>query len=155
MGSKRAGLMGCGAMGQFIVDFFLKGMIFDCSSMVVYLRAPESKGRLYLEEKGIPWVCNFEELLQYHPEVIIEAASHDVVEIFGPEILKQGIDFIPMSLGAFVDHDLLEKMTLCAKSGGSRLYIPSGGIGALDALQAAVLNGVNTVTMTTRKNSIA
>ena len=147
----KVALLGCGTIGSFVLDFLAGGKIPGCEPVAVYLRSTESRGRDHLEELRIPWVTDLEKLLDFHPDVVVEAATHEAMEAMGPVILSRGVDFIPMSLGAFVDSALMEKMLAAAEKGGSRLHIPSGGIGALDALQAAVLGGAEKVTMTTRK----
>lgn len=149
----RAAILGCGVIGKFAADHIADGAVPGCELAAVYLRSPESRGREHLESRNIPWVTSLEELLKFSPDVILEASTHDTVAAMGPEILSRGVDFIPLSLGAFVDPGLMEAMTEAAEKGGSMLHIPSGGIGALDALQAAVLGGVDKVTMTTRKYS--
>lgn len=149
----KVGILGCGVMGQFILEHFSNGNLPQCKPEIVLLRSPHSKGRQYLEAIGVPWVTCLTDFLTYAPDVVIEAATQDVMASAGVSILEKGIDFIPMSLGAFVDGQLMEDMLQAAERGKSRLHIPSGGIGALDALQAAVVGGVQEVTMTTRKFS--
>lgn len=149
----RVGVIGCGAMGQYILDFLSEGKLPACVPVAVYLKSSNSRGRDYLEARKIPWVTQLNELMAFQPDVVLEAATHDAVKEMGASILESGVDFVPMSLGAFVDYQLLEKMAEASRKGKSRLHIPSGGIGALDALQAAVLGGVQKVTMTTRKYS--
>lgn len=149
----RVAILGCGTIGQFVLDYLADGKLPECEPVAVYLRSPESKGRKHLESRKIPWVTDLEKLLGFAPNVVVEAATQEAVEAMGPKILSSGIDFIPLSLGAFVDPNLMETMMQAAGQGGSRLHIPSGGIGALDALQTALLGGVNKVTMITRKHS--
>lgn len=149
----RVAILGCGTIGQFVLDYLADGKLPECEPVAVYLRSPESKGRRHLESRKIPWVTELGKLLEFVPDVVVEATTHEAVESMGPKILSSGVDFIPLSLGAFVDPNLMEAMVQAARKGGSRIHIPSGGIGALDALQTALLGGVNKVTMTTRKHS--
>jgi len=149
----RVAILGCGTIGRFVTDHIADGVVPRCELVAVYLRSPESRGRQHLDSRNIPWVTSLEELLGFSPDVVVEASTHDTVEAMGPEILSRGVDFVPLSLGAFVNPDLMETMVEAAEKGGSRLHIPSGGIGALDALQTALLGDVKKVTMTTRKYS--
>jgi aspartate dehydrogenase len=149
----RVAILGCGVIGQYVLDFLADGKLPECEPVGVYLRSPQSKGREHLEQRNIPWTTDLEDLLEFRPDVVVEAATHEAVEVMGPVILSRGTDFIPLSLGAFVDGSLMEKMIRSAEAGGSKLHIPSGGIGALDALQAALLGGVEKVVMTSRKYS--
>ena len=147
----RVGIIGCGTMGRYAADFLADGKLPGCEPAAVLIRSSGSHGREHLESRGIPWVTELGELLEHKPHAVLEAATHDAVEEMGASILSAGVDFVPMSLGAFVNPRLMESLLEAAERGGSRLHIPSGGIGALDALQAAVLGGVESVTMTTRK----
>ncbi|MGI6792420.1 aspartate dehydrogenase [Aminivibrio sp.] len=149
----RVAILGCGTIGRFVADHIADGVVPRCELVAVYLRSPKSRGREHLESRNIPWVTSLEELFGYSPDVVVEASTHDTVEAMGPEILSRGVDFVPLSLGAFVNPGLMETMVEAAEKGGSRLHIPSGGIGALDALQTALLGDVEKVTMTTRKYS--
>ena len=151
MRNLRIGIIGCGAIGGYLLDAVIAGKIDHATVEVVCGRSDRSKGRQKVKDCGIRWVTDPREMFSCNLNVIVEAASHRVVEENGPEILKHGIDFIPASLGALVDARLLRELTDAAAETGSILHIPSGGIGGLDALQAAIVGGVHSVTMTTRK----
>jgi aspartate dehydrogenase len=56
-----------------------------------------------------------------------------------------------MSVGALIQDSLFSRLTARAEEKGCRIYLPSGAIGAIDALQAARLRGLEEVTLTTRK----
>jgi aspartate dehydrogenase len=56
--------------------------------------------------------------------------------------LKGDIELIVMSVGALLDLDVRS----------SKIHIPSGAIGGLDAIASAVLAGMSEVVLTTRKN---
>lgn len=152
---KRVGLIGTGTIGGFVLDNVMQGKIDNVEIVVVCGRSEQSRGRDKVAKYGIPWITDPNELLDWNLDAVVEVASQETLEEFGEKILKAGIDLIPLSLGAFVDGDLLERLILIARENGSVLHIPSGGIGALDALQAAVIAGVDKVTMTTRKHPVA
>ena len=56
-----------------------------------------------------------------------------------------------MSLGALADPQLHDDLAAAALRGGARLHLASGAIGALDALQAARVGRLETVTYVGRK----
>ena len=59
-------------------------------------------------------------------------------------------------MGAFAaDPALLDRCTAAATAGGSRLVLPSAGIGALDILAAGAVGGLDAVRMTVRKDPSA
>lgn len=152
---KRVGLVGTGTIGGFVLDNVMEGKIDNVEIVVACGRSEKSRGRDKVKKYGIPWITNTDELFNWDLDVVVEVASQETLESIGEKVLKAGIDLIPISLGALVDGDLLERLINAAEEGGSTLHIPSGGIGSLDALQAAVIAGVDKVTMTTRKHPVA
>lgn len=92
-----------------------------------------------------------DELLADKPQLIAECASHGAVRQYGLSILAAGIDLLVVSIGALVDDQLRTEMEKAAKEGGSRILLPSGAIGAIDALGAAKLSGLESVIYTGRK----
>jgi aspartate dehydrogenase len=87
-------------------------------------------------------VLNLDEMLKLQPAVIVEAASQQAAREYVPRIAKKGIDLIVMSTGALLQ----------LPPQGSRVHVPSGAIGGLDALSAAALAGIDEVVLTSRKN---
>ena len=151
----RIGIIGCGTIGQYVLDSVMAGKIENANIAVVCGRTDTSKGRARVAQYGIPWVTDFNEMMKSEMDVIIEAASHEAIEQYGVSILQAGIDLIPASLGALVDQALLQSLKVSAEASGSIIHIPSGGIGGLDALQAVVDEAVESVTMTSRKPPVA
>ncbi len=80
--------------------------------------------------------------LPQKPMVIVEAASQQAVKDYIAKIVASGTELIVMSTGALLDLDV----------NLSRVHVPSGAIGGLDALASAALAGIDEVTLTSRKN---
>ena len=150
---KRIGLLGCGSMGKYVIDAFEAGKVPNAEIVVVCVRTMQSKGVDRVKEAGITLVTDPAELLNYNLDLVAECASQEAVIANGEKLLRAGISFIPMSLGALVDAELLEAFKKAAEESGSMFIVPSGGIGALDALQGAMMagEGLTSVHMTTRK----
>jgi aspartate dehydrogenase len=83
--------------------------------------------------------------------VVIEAASHLAVREFGIRLLERGVSFIVLSGGALCDDGLRGGLESAALRSGARLYVPSGGIGGLDALKAACMAGADDVQIAVTK----
>lgn len=147
----RVGLIGCGVIGGFVLDTFAGGKIDGAKLVVICQRSERPAEKKKALARGIRWVTKAEELLKEKLDVVVEAASHEALEEYGVKILQAGMDLIPVSIGALVDARLWERLVDAAADGGSRLHLPSGGIGGLDAIQALVLQGVEEISMTTRK----
>lgn len=151
----RIGLIGCGTIGGYVLEAVVGGKVPFAEIAVVCVRSPASKGVERARALGIPVVTDPRELLRFGLDVIAENASHQAVEEYARLFLEAGISFIPMSLGALVDPLLLESLVSAAEQGGAQLVIPSGGIGGLDAIQAALVSGLTDVTMVSRKPPVA
>lgn len=81
----------------------------------------------------------------------LDCAGHAALAEHGPALLQNGIDVITVSTGALADVELAGKLEAAARSGNARLHLAAGAVGALDALGAAKLGGLDQVTYTGRK----
>lgn len=151
----RVGLMGCGTIGGYVMDAILSGKVPGAEIAAVCVRSMQSKGVEQAQAAGIPVITDASQFPDYQVDVVAENASHQAVESYGEFLLRSGISLIPMSLGALVNPALLETLIDAASEGGSQLIIPSGGIGGLDALQAAMVPGLESVQMISRKPPVA
>ena len=151
----RIGIIGCGTIGSYILDALMSGKVENSEVVIVCGRSDKSKGRQKVADYGLKWVTDYREMLTADLNLIVEAASHEALENYGVEILRTGIDLIPVSIGSLVSLQLLEELKKAATMGKSILYLPSGGIGGLDAVQAAICAGVEEIRMTSRKPPVA
>ncbi len=90
------------------------------------------------------------ELLAVEPAAVVEAAGHDAVREHGEAVLAAGADLVCVSVGALADEALLARLRAAA-GGRARILVPSGAIGALDALRALSLAGLDSVEVEQRK----
>ena len=147
----RVGLIGCGVIGGFVLDAFLAGKIENFALVIICEKGQRREEKKKAVAHGIKWVKKAETFADEKLDVVIEAASHEALEEYGEKILKGGMDLIPVSVGALVDSRLLNKLIDAAVESGRRVHLPSGGIGGLDAIQGLILQGVEEISMTTRK----
>jgi aspartate dehydrogenase len=147
----RVGIIGCGVIGGFVLDAFVTGKVENAQLLMICQRSDRPQEKKKAEAHGVKWVKDPGELLPANLDVIVEAASHEVLENYGVKVLKAGVDLIAVSVGALVDPKLLNVLIMAAAESGSRLHIPSGGIGGLDAIQGHLQGGIEEITMTTRK----
>jgi aspartate dehydrogenase len=96
-------------------------------------------------------VQTLEAMIKTRPGLVIECASHEAVIMYGAAVLEAGVDLIISSVGALADDRLQSRLEAATRATGARLIIPSGAIGALDALKSAALVGLDRVTYTSRK----
>lgn len=84
-------------------------------------------------------------------DLVAEAADQAVVRGSVLQALREGIDALVMTTGAFTDPDLLQRAREAMDTSGARCHIPSGGIVGLDGVKTLALEPEATVTLTTRK----
>lgn len=139
---KKVGLIGCGAIGTVLAEA-IKNKLVVCDELVVYDFDAAKAQKLKQELKfPIKIVNSIEELLALKPTAIIEAASQQAVKDYLPKIAAAKIDTIILSTGGLLGLNV----------DTSRVHVPSGAVGGLDALASAALAGIEEIVLTSRKN---
>ncbi len=151
----RVAIIGGGTIATLFIDHISHGDLGDAQVVAVVGRNAASRGKPLAGEHGIAYVTTLDELLALRPDVVVEAAAHEAVRDFGEALLRKGIALIVLSGGALCDDALRERLEAAAHASGALLYVPSGGIGALDALKAAALSGMDSVTISVAKPPVA
>ncbi|HEY6862380.1 MAG TPA: aspartate dehydrogenase, partial [Burkholderiales bacterium] len=123
----------------------------DATVVAVAGRSEASKGKTLAAKHRVPFVVGLDALFAAKPDVVIEAASHQAVRDCGEAVLSKGISFIVLSGGALCDDALRARLEAAAQKAGAMLYVPSGGIGGMDALKAACVAGVDHVEIAVTK----
>ncbi len=85
------------------------------------------------------------------PDFVLECASHEAVSDYGSYFLEKGIDFGVVSVGAFSDQALFDRLQVASLKGDAQLCILPGAVGGMDALSAARAEGLDRVNYTSRK----
>lgn len=89
--------------------------------------------------------------LSARPGLVAECAGHSAVEQHVLPALRAGVPCVVGSIGALHDASLLSQLEAAALAGGTQVKLISGAIGAIDALAAAQLGGLDEVTYIGRK----
>ena len=147
----RIGIIGGGVMCRLFLRYIQSGELGDSRVVAIVGRSDRSKGRGVAEEHKVPFVTGLDALLAQKPDVVIEAAGHDAVREFGEPLLSRGIAFVVLSGGALSDDALRNRLEQLAAQHKGLLYVPSGGIGGLDALKAVCIAGAEEVTIAVTK----
>ena len=85
------------------------------------------------------------------PDAVFDCAGHGALRQHGEQVLRSGIDLVSVSSGALADQGLFDALMSAAQDGGAQLKVVSGAIGALDALSAAAVGGLDSVVYRGRK----
>ena len=151
----RVGIIGGGTIARLLLEHMQSGDLGAIEVVAIVGRGPASRGKALAAEFGVPFVIDAGALLARKPEVVMEAASHEAVHAYGPRLLSSGVTLIVLSGGALADDALRATLERAAAQHGALLYVPSGGIGGLDALKAACIAGVDEVTIAVTKPAAA
>jgi aspartate dehydrogenase len=139
---KVVGLIGCGAIGKVLAEAIAKKLV-DCDLLDVYdFDMPKAVQLKEAIDFPVDIVGSVDEMLQRKPNVIVEAASQQAAKEYVPKIAAAKTELIVMSTGALLDLDV----------DLSRVHMPSGAIGGLDAIASAAMAGISEVTLASRKN---
>jgi len=143
----RVALLGGGTIARLVLEHCPPGI----EIVALCGRGPGSRGAPLAREFGIPYTVGRDELLAARPAAVIEAASHDAVREHLVPLLGAGVGVIVLSAGALADDALRQSAEAAAARSGALFYVPSGGIGGLDALKTACLAGVDEVSIQVAK----
>jgi len=141
----RIGLLGGGVIARLFLEHIHAGRMGSGEVVAIAGRGPASRGKALAEAHGVPFVVGTAGLLAARPDVVVEAASHDALREHAETILEAGVALIVLSGGALADDALRERLEAAAARRRALLYVPSGGIGGLDALKAACAAGADEV----------
>ncbi len=144
----RVGILGCGAIGSRIA----RSIKTECHAQgYVSALFDINPAKAQLLQKYIPLKNiikkSYKDLLN-SSDLIIEAVNAPDTNHLIHQAILANKDVLVMSVGKFIDDESILKL---AFKKGSRLLIPSGAIAGLDAIKAAALGKISSITLTTRK----
>jgi aspartate dehydrogenase len=135
--NRKVGIIGCGAIGTLIAEAFERKLVI-CDELILYDFDPEKAEKLKSSlHFPVTIVESLDEMLRLKPKVIVEAASQQAAREYVERIVASGTDLVVMSTGALLDLNVQS----------SKVHVPSGAIGGLDALSSAALAGVDEVVL--------
>ena len=153
-GRFQLGIIGLGAIGKDVLQ-----LCIDDATLAANLHVPAAlvrRPRTEMTANGTLITSDAEAFFDHKFDAVLEVAGHNTVVEHGVRVLEGGANFIVTSVGAFSAHaQLLDSLRDAAVRGGTRLTIPSAGIGALDILAAAAVGGLDRVKMVVRKDPSA
>jgi len=147
----RIGIVGGGCIARLILEHIGKGDLGDLEVMGIVGRTGSASCRALAREYGLVFTDDLDALLAERPDAVVEAAAHAWVQAHAERVLAARVPLIVLSAGALADDVLRQRLEGAAAASGALLYVPSGGIGALDAVKAAAVAGIDEVMIRTAK----
>ena len=144
-------IIGSGSLGSIIASFVSKEMSEGYEILGVQSGNIENAIKL-ANEIDCKAYKSLAEVITDKPDFIIEAASPDVFKDIGVRILSNGINLIPLSVGALADKEFYKNVEAAALENNSRVHIPAGAVGGFDVLRASMLMEDAEVSITTDKS---
>ncbi|PWA07058.1 aspartate dehydrogenase [Pueribacillus theae] len=150
----KVGLIGCGAIGHFLLEKINQEKIFPNVEIVSVLDEREkSQPKLakLADTYDLSFFSDADRFLSLEMDVVVECANVEAVRHYAPIVLTKK-DLLIISVGALVDRAFYTELESIAKEHNRKMILPSGAIGGLDLIQAAkVSGGLQEVTLITRK----
>lgn len=145
----RIALIGCGSIGSALLELVRDDATVEVAAIVVptaFMPAART-----VAARLAPAAAVRETVPADAIDLVVEAAGHAAVEQHVLPILARGVPVILASIGALSAAGLPERLEAAARAGGTQVQLIAGAIGAIDALAAARIGGLDSVRYTGRK----
>ncbi len=127
MNKARIGLIGLGYIGRYIYDQITSRPDLGLEVVFVHEQAAERLAGLPADA-ALPDIRAF---ASRRPDLVVEMAHPGVTRQFGEMFLRE-TDYMPLSMTAFADEGLQERLLETARRRGTRLFIPHGAVVGLE-----------------------
>lgn len=145
----RFALIGCGAIGTALLELVRDDPGLRAAAIVApaagFAAAQAAAARLAPQAQVLSAVP------QEGVDLVVEAAGHAAIEQHVLPALARGVPAIVASVGALSAPGLPERLEAAAREGRTQVRLIAGAIGAIDALAAARIGGLDAVRYTGRK----
>lgn len=142
-------MIGCGAIGVGVMELLKSDPEVALDMVIVPETALENAGATV--RRLAPNARVGVGLAGSRPDLLVECAGHRAIEEHIIPALESGIPCMVVSVGALSEPGLADKLEQAAQRGGTQVQLLSGAIGAIDALAAARIGGLESVVYTGRK----
>jgi len=145
---KRVGLAGFGAIGQRVAIGLEQSSGHASLAAITSRDLVKAQHRAHEILRNVPPVVSLDETIE-RSDLIVEAAPAEAfLEIASPT-LRAGKSLLVLSVGALLGRE--DNYSQLAQRYGGIIYVVSGAIGGLDAIGAAAVGQLNSVTLVSRK----
>jgi aspartate dehydrogenase len=138
-------LIGYGAIGRSVVQRMQGFSGVSINHIVV------SAGRIAEVKNQVGDAIRVSASVPADATLVLECAGHSAITQHVLPALARGVECAVLSVGALSVAGLPEQLAQAAQQGGTQVHLLAGAIGAIDAIAAAKLAGLDEVTYTGRK----
>lgn len=144
-------LLGCGYLNEIVANAIKNNYLPEYELVGAFGRNPE-RTKAFAERHNCKPCFSIEELMALNPDFTAEATSPQGVKEHAEAVLKGGSNLVVLSIGAFADSSLYERVKQTAIENNRKVYIASGAVGGFDVLRTAALMSPIKATMTSYKS---
>ncbi len=145
---KIIGIVGCGSIGSALALKADESMSDRVSALVLFDKdAPKALELASAVERSE--TAGSASRVAEISDIVVEAAHPDAAPGVLDLAVKAGKDAMILSIGGLIGH---ERLLAAASSAGITVIMPSGAVAGIDAVKAAKIAGISSVTLTTRKS---
>jgi aspartate dehydrogenase len=145
----KAGIIGYGTLGKSISELIESHQAGDVVLQAILVRNPLSP--LSNSPDHCTVTTNEDVFFNQDLDIIIEAAGHSALQLYGEKALSSGSNLIILSVGALANTDFYESLQEAAIKNNKQIIIPSAAIAGLDRIAAGALGEMEEITLITRK----
>ncbi|WP_018132773.1 aspartate dehydrogenase [Effusibacillus pohliae] len=142
------GMIGYGSIGRDVADYIASGLAGNVELKAILVR---NKGNIVSDLPSDWFEDDPDRFFNLGTDIVIEAAGHEAVRLYAERSLRSGSHFLTVSVGAFADQELYERVMQTAAETGRQLIVPSAAVGGLDRIAAGAVGPIEQVTLTSRK----
>ena len=145
----RIAMIGYGAIGRYVAAWVKERP--DITIGAVLCRPGREAAAAAVFGADVRIACHVRDIDPKALDLAVDCAGHPGLGAHGATLLESGIDMITVSTGALAGPALAEALEKAARRGSAQLEILSGAVGAIDALAAARMGELESVTYRAEK----
>jgi aspartate dehydrogenase len=145
---RRIGIAGFGAIGQAVAAGLEKGVPGAALAAITSRDLGKARDQARAALRGDPPVVPLDEMVR-RSDIVVESAPAPAFGEIASAALSAGKVLLVASGAALLGDE--ERYADLARRHGGAIHLISGAIGGLDAISAAAVGAVSSVTLTTRK----
>jgi len=147
----KVGIIGYGTIGEDVAEAIRQGKAGAAVVTSVLVRDRRKVVQASGGEAPFAFIDAPDVFFAEKYDVIVECAGHEAVRAYGETALRSGADLMVVSVGAFADEELRNRIAAAAIETGRKVVVPSAAIGGLDRIAAGSVGAIDEVTLITRK----